>query len=370
MDVSETAPYWARIDDCGAKTVAIVGVSKHAGKTSVLCRLLGAAQGTKRALAVMSVGIDGERVDSVLGTPKPRIWLAAGTLFATAVKALPSGTSSVQWLEPADISSPLGEVWVGRILEESAVVLAGVRQLAHLQRLKIMFQRYGAENVLIDGALDRQVALHPDVADGAILATGAVLGTLSQVTKVTREALLRLTAPLADQAVWKLMREMSAQGIVPVAGDGSQGSVAGVITARFAEATADWTDGHYFPTAHAFAGDLRELAPKTAGVDGQVNSPQLFICRGAVTDSVLRALTNRLQPQCLVAPDPAHLFVSVEAWQAFARAGHTVQVLRKVPLIAVTINPHSPRGPGLDRRTLLDSVQALTDVPVWDVMEG
>jgi len=363
------APYWGGIDECGFKIVGSVRVSKHAGKTSVLCRLLGAAQGTGRALAVMSVGIDGERVDSVLGTPKPRIWLAAGTLFATAVKALPSGTSSVQWLEPADISSPLGEVWVGRILEESAVVLAGVRQLAHLQRLKTMFRRLGGENLRVDGALDRQVALHPDVADGAILATGAALGTLAQVSKVTREALLRLTAPLADQAVWQLLRELSAQGIVPVDGDGSQGSGAGVITARFDEASAGWMDGHYFPAAHAFAGDLRVLAP-TAGVDGQESSPQLFICRGAVTDSVLRTLTNRPQPQCLVARDPAHLFVSAEAWQAFARAGHTVQVLRKVPLIAVTINPSSPRGPGLDRRALLDRVQALTDVPVWDVMEG
>src|SRR5947209_19595621 len=48
----------------------------------------------------------------------------------------------------------------------------------------------GAEQVLIDGAVDRRAASSPEVSDGLVLATGAVLSDdLEEVVSRTRDAI-------------------------------------------------------------------------------------------------------------------------------------------------------------------------------------
>ena len=50
-------------------TSAIAGLSKNAGKTTLLSALI--AQ-TEEKIAVTSIGLDGENTDAVTLTPKPR----------------------------------------------------------------------------------------------------------------------------------------------------------------------------------------------------------------------------------------------------------------------------------------------------------
>jgi len=355
------SPLWQRIDDLQVRSVAIVGVSKHAGKTTVLNRLLDDAATLGRSVAVISIGVDGERADTVLGIPKPSIRVARGTLLATALDALGPEHTRVRWLEPAGISSPLGEVWVGEAQADGEVILAGIRQLDHLLRVKALLRRHADVPVLIDGALARMVAIHPDVADGVILATGAVLGSLEMVQQGTRESLLRLTIPQ-----WQPPDQV-ARVIAQKAG---QDTMAGVITAQLEHMGTDsgpvaWDYARFthvvaWPEAHAFAGDFRQLG---------TGDERLFVALGAVTDAVVAALTQRREPLLLVARDPSCVFVSTASWRAFARAGHMLRVLRSPALIAVTTNPVAIRGPGLDRTRLLELVQRLTDAPVWDVMD-
>ena len=154
-------PLWERVDALGVRDLAIVGVSKHAGKTTALVRLIEDASRTGRRLGVASVGVDGERADSVLGTPKPPIPVPTGTLFATAIGAMKEASSPVEWIEPTGISSPFGEVWVGRAAASGMISLAGVRQLSHLLLLRARFRSLGADHVLYDGALSRMIAVAP-----------------------------------------------------------------------------------------------------------------------------------------------------------------------------------------------------------------
>ncbi|MCY0875372.1 MAG: hypothetical protein OWT28_03740 [Firmicutes bacterium] len=351
------SPLWDRIDHLGLRAVAIVGVSKHAGKTTVLSRLIEDASLLGRPLGVVSVGIDGERADSVLGTPKPRIHVPAGTFFASALGAFGTGYAPVRWLEPLGIPSVLGEVWIGQAIEEGDIVLAGIRQLDHLLRFKEQLAQRAHAHLLVDGALARMVAIHPDVADGVILATGAVLGSLPAVEQGTRQALLRLTTP-----VWQPPAEVANR----LAQDAAQSGVwVGQLSAAAAE-VIDWDrvdicDLRYLGDAHAFAGDWRTLG---------AGDERLYIAQGAVTDAVVSALTKREQSVLLVARDPSCLFISAEVWKGFARRGHALRVLRAPVLVGVAVNPTAPRGPGLDRTLLRTRIAALTDVPVWDVMDA
>ena len=320
------SPLWEQIDIHGACDVSIVGISKHAGKTTVLGRLIADAKEERRCLGVASIGLDGERVDSLSGIPKPAIWVPEGTLFATAIKSHGHNHASVRWLEPAGISSPLGEVWIGQAQEEGPIELVGVRQLAHLLSLRKSFHELGADYVLFDGALSRMIAVSPEVADGVILASGAAVGNVDQVVRETLDAVQKLTVAVAD-----------------------------------AEVTA-WVRKHWQPT-----GDVTNGAEISAETDG---APERIVyCHGAVTDETVLRWMGSSAPVWLIGRDPTCLFVSRETWRVFLRAGHHLQVLDRAPLIGVAINPSSPFGEPLDRHQLLAKMKAKIAVPVWDVMD-
>lgn len=358
------SPLWQRVDEQNAKSVAIVGICKHAGKTTTMCRLIDDAQHMERMLALVSIGIDGERADAILGTPKPPIRVPQGTLVATAIEAQVPGSLRMEWLEPAEISSPLGEVWIGRVLTEGEVILAGVRQREHVLRAQAIFGSYGADYTLIDGALGRMVSVQPDIADGVIVAVGAAAGPMATVERLTRDVLQTITVPLADlnirDAVQTLMQDL------PSARDS-----AGIVTARLSTLErAVVRDARYWEDAGAFSGDVRMLMPPDNGRQDGESKQTLIICLGAVTDALMRSLTVSLGPVLLVARDPSRLFLTRDVWRAFLRGGHQLRVLRRASLLGITINPLAPRGPGLDRYALRERVQTLTDVPVWDVMDA
>ena len=62
--------------------MAIAGIEKNAGKTTVLNYLL--QNSRKKVEAITSIGYDGEEIDQVTATDKPRIYVSRGTLVATA----------------------------------------------------------------------------------------------------------------------------------------------------------------------------------------------------------------------------------------------------------------------------------------------
>jgi len=74
----------------GLLSLALVGLSKNAGKTTCLNHLICAWQksGISRPLGITSIGRDGEEEDVVNGQPKPRIFIFSGTYLATAKSSL------------------------------------------------------------------------------------------------------------------------------------------------------------------------------------------------------------------------------------------------------------------------------------------
>ncbi|MHB1627730.1 MAG: lysine 5,6-aminomutase reactivase subunit KamB [Bacilli bacterium] len=392
------SPLWERVDALGVRDLAIVGVSKHAGKTTALVRLIEDASRSGRRLGVASVGVDGERVDSVLGTPKPPIPASAGDLFATAVGAMKEASAPVEWIEPTGISSPFGEVWIGRAMAAGTICLAGVRQLAHLLLLRERFRALGADHVIYDGALSRMIAMHPDAVEGVVLATGAVVGNMEDVVRATRQGLRKVSIELAEGAVARFCASQAGFAGVAVAAAEFPAVPASArpAAARFGSAspgaaepnmaepavarpnapraagengnrTSEWSrallsDIRRYPGANAFTDDIRAAADLT-------ERHRVFYYSGAVTDAVAQSILLRPCPSLLVAESPAHVFLSEGVWRQYTRRGHAVAVRRSALLVGVVVNPVSPSGAALPRAMLRQRIEALTDVPVWDVME-
>lgn len=331
----------------GVRTVAIVGCSKNSGKTTALNHILAGFASDRSPCGLLSIGIDGEEHDFWLGVPKPRIHVGPGHLVATAERLLRGGTARARILHRTGVLTPLGELVLARVEEEGLLVLAGVRHKADVRRLVEAMFRHRAARVIIDGSYQRLMAADPEVSQGVILATGAILGrSVREVVRRTREVLQRLRLPpvmdLEDQA---LLQDAIRHG---------------------RPTTRDAT-GRIVVLAHpGMAVDEPEVRKALGRGDVVVAAP------GVVSDRLLRAIQgHRTGKVRVVVADPTRLFASPPVYRRFLARGGEVRAVRPVNLLAIAVNPTSVLGHGLPAAALRDAIQDLApDIPAVLVRES
>jgi hypothetical protein len=330
------------IDDPSVRTVAIVGCSKNSGKTTAMNHVLSGLQGGSERVGLMSIGIDGEEADFWLGVPKPRVSVREGWLVATADKAIKGGTAQVRTMARTGAVTPLGELVLVRVERPGLLLLAGVRHKADVRVLVDLMVKHQAQKVLIDGAYQRLMAADPEVSDGVILATGAILGrTVREVAKRTRATLDRLLLPAAtDKADLELLADATRHRRPAVAEKSGRIVV--------------------MPDPGA-AADEAELRDALGKGDATVAVP------GVLTDRVLRVLAaHRAGRVRLIVADPTRMFASAPLFNRFRERGGEVVAGRAVRLLAVTVNPFSVLGYELPEDALLTAVRAVApDIPVF-----
>ena len=117
--------------------------------------------------------------------------------------------------------TPLGRVLLARLRGHGAIEVAGPSAAAEVRAVSDAMLAHGAEQVLIDGAIDRRAASSPAVADGLIVATGAVLGEdIEEVVSRTARR-RRARAPADDAAEAARDRSASVRGSANGLGDGT-----------------------------------------------------------------------------------------------------------------------------------------------------
>ena len=181
----------ARIDACvwaqGWRTVAVIGASKNAGKTTALNALLAAVVARGERAGVCSIGVDGEASDVWLATAKPSVHLEKDALVVTARAAL---TDRHREVHPLGFSTGLGDTVLAQVRAPGPVLLAGLAHRGHVEQAMAALQAAGAQRVLVDGAYHRQAVADAPGVQALVLAVGAIL-PLDQATAT----LLALTVP-------------------------------------------------------------------------------------------------------------------------------------------------------------------------------
>src|SRR5271170_4768447 len=186
-----------------ARRLALVGLAKNTGKTETLTAILSEHAAADTPVGVTSIGRDGEAHDVIDGRiEKPRVRLAAGSLVATTGELLRASGVTHERLAQTGVRTPLGEVVLARMTEPGIVEVAGPSAAADIRAVSDAMAAQGAEQVLIDGAIDRRAASSPTVSDGLLMATGAVLSEdIEQVVAATVDAVELVRLPLAAAAV-------------------------------------------------------------------------------------------------------------------------------------------------------------------------
>ncbi|HEY2283966.1 MAG TPA: hypothetical protein VGH60_10505 [Solirubrobacteraceae bacterium] len=311
--------------------LALVGLAKNTGKTVTLAAILAEHAAAARHVGVTSIGRDGERHDVIdARIDKPRILLQTGDLVASTAALMRASGVAHERVERTGVRTSLGEVVIARLAEPGAIEVAGPNAAADVRAVSDAMLDLGAEQVLIDGAIDRRAASSPSVADGLVMATGAVLGEdIEDVVSATRDA--------AD-----LVR-------LPRAGEGGVS-----LDARMA--------------LSAEPAQIATLLREHPGAD-------TFLVQGALGERFLEGLLAARRERSgrelrIVAADPTRVFLSRRGPRWYERQGVAIGVLRTIDLRAITVNPVAPRSHRFDSPQLQELIRAaIPDIPVLDVLD-
>ncbi|HQQ67414.1 MAG TPA: hypothetical protein PLX77_01165 [Candidatus Cloacimonadota bacterium] len=173
------------------KTIALVGISKNSGKTTLLNGILKLYPDI--SWGVMSTGLDGESRDRIYKTPKPQVQLPKGSLFCADGTTLESLGSRVSILKAELFSGR--KLWFLKAEEALQTEITGPSSVSDQIRASRDLHRMGAAKVLIDGSLDRKSIAFEDSVQAIILCIGASFGTKEEIVEEVKRLDLMISIP-------------------------------------------------------------------------------------------------------------------------------------------------------------------------------
>ena len=295
------------------RTISIIGMAKNTGKTTTLNYLIEAFYRQKIRLALTSIGRDGESVDVVTKTEKPKIFVFKDTIIATAENLLPLCDITKQIIDVTNINTPLGRIVLVRALSDGFVQLGGPSMTAQLSAL---LKGLPGDKVILDGAISRKSPASPNITEATVLCTGAAFSPSMHTTiEETRHTVRMLMLPcFEDTAV------------------------------------------------------LEKLA---AAPDEKVTAQQGCIyIRGAVFDSLVSDLIiakTNMAGISIIAEDPSKIFIKPATYEKLLIKKAALFVKAAVNLAAVTVNPFSPYNSGFAAGDFLEEMRQAVPVSVYDL---
>ncbi len=323
------------------KSLAFAGLEKNTGKTECLNYVLKKLAAKGRKIALTSIGLDGEGIDQLTHTHKPEITLYEGMVFVTGEKFFRKANIKAEILELSNRYTATGRLVIAEAKSRGKAIIAGPAQTLRLKEIIDTLPRFGVQTTLVDGAFSRLSFAAPSVVESIILSTGASLSAnMDELLRQTIHTVNLINLPLFDHPVSK-----------PLAG---------------------LDDGIY---AVDEAGEIQGTGVKSIFLLydklGLVDKGKVIYASGAITDKMMEFLASQKNAGeiTLIAKDFTKVFTSRLVLQSFLAKGGSLKVLMKNTLLAVCVNPTSPRGSQLDSALLCEKLREQTDVPVYDIMK-
>ncbi|MDD2551481.1 MAG: hypothetical protein PHQ56_02560 [Dysgonamonadaceae bacterium] len=322
------------------KSISVVGLEKNTGKTETLNYVLKRLRTSQKQIAITSIGLDGERIDSVTQTQKPEIVVSKGVIFVTSEKHFFEKRLTAEILDVSNHRTAMGRLVIAKALSEGKVILSGPSDTVGVRKLISNLSKWDVDTTIVDGALSRLSLASPAVTDAMILATGAALS--ANIPQLVRKTLFVKQLIELEPVDAELSEQLQAlkSGIWAIDKENRL---------------------HDLDIQSVFMIDKSERDIFEFGT-------RLYVA-GAVSDKLINCLRTHKRPVELIIHDFSKVFASQLNFDAFLQGGNTMKSLFKNKLIAVTINPLAPNGLMLNTETLQKALEEELNIPVYDVME-
>lgn len=328
-------------------SISIIGMNKNVGKTTTLNHILREARG-RISLGLTSIGRDGEKIDRVTGTEKPKIYIEQGTIIATAKQCLLNSDITREILKTTGFNTPMGEIIICRAISDGYVELGGTSINSYMALICSELKRFGSKLVIVDGALSRKTFASPSITNATILSTGAALSkSMVKVIEETSHIVKLLSLENEeDMVVLKLANEVLRKGKIGIIRKDNSIKMLDVITA---------------------------LGASKKIVEFLDENTSYVVIKGVVTDKLLGDImtsTNKYKGVTFLVEDGTKLFLTRETLYKFNNRGGVIKTMKSINIVCVTSNPKSPYGYEFDRNKFLDELRNKLNVPVFDVIGG
>jgi len=325
------------------KSISFVGLEKNTGKTEtlnyVLSRLCSFSNIT---VGITSIGIDGEKTDQVTKTAKPEIIISPNTIFVTSQQLYPQKEIISNILSISNRSTALGRLVFSQAISSGKVLLAGAGNTIWLKEVIEEIKSFGADIVLVDGALSRMSFGSPTITDAMILSTGAALS-------VNIKTLVRKTA-----FVYRMTQLEQVEN-------------------ELSEKLLEIDKGIY---AIDKQGNIIDLdIPSILMIEKHKeklfnNGTRLFLS-GIITDKLIQFLKTQknIKDIEVIIKDFTRVFCSIENIDSYIQKGGSLKVAQRTNLIAITVNPTSPSGYNLNSDELIKELREIIPIPIYNIKE-
>ena len=344
------------------KTISIVGMSKNAGKTTALNFLIEEAYDEGLRLGITSTGRDGETVDLVTETEKPKVYLYEDTIVSVPRQLYDLAEAGLEILSMSKYRTSLGELLLTRVKDAGFVQIAGPVAVADTKKMCAEMEALGAELILIDGAIDRKSVAMPEASDAVILATGAVLSRdMEKVVKETAHVVDLYSLPELEAGPIRTIIEEHI-------GESETSSEEGVLIIKSEEGGDSRNFDDYSVETLDIKTGLGSGRYISEAIDD--NTVAVYI-PGALTQNMIENIDPaKLSRADFILKDPTRIFIDHLTHRKLLKRGTTLKVLDNIKVSAITVNPISVEGYKFDSQVLREALEkAIPNIPIIDVMQ-
>lgn len=178
------------------KVISVIGLSKNAGKTTVVNFLLRRLE----KACVITVGMDGEKEDKIFKNTKPPVVLTKGNLAVVPSQLVPAGVRIVETFD-----TPSGNLSLVEAFMDIEIQTMRIGSYEETQKTMETISKH-ADKVIIDGALARMGAI--SISEAVILVTGTQIGrNVDDVVSKTLHLVKRILTPLPPPSMMKYLKK-------------------------------------------------------------------------------------------------------------------------------------------------------------------
>lgn len=324
-------------------TISIIGLSKNAGKTTLLNVLIQSITIQKESkIGIASVGVDGEASDQWSGRIKPAIHVPKTTVVATTMEGLTSGTANWRVLDRI-FTSKTGDVYLAEAIEPGSAKLVGIKTMGEIKQVLELAKKYNVEEFFVDGAYDRFASSNPMIIQQVFLVIGAILDNDERVFRqLVKERLYHFFIPRLDDYKMRieLLNRISNQNIWYKTENG-------------------WND---MPSQSLLIGsyDFGEEI-------------ELIYIPGILTENMMLNFLNQKRGFQIVLNDGVKNFASSSYIEKWKNKGGDIKVLYPIRIKGIAINPYSPTGYSFSATHMKKAISNILEsyrvinIPIFDV---